>query len=100
MEKALGATQYVGDMHVPGMLHARVLWAGVPHAIIRGIDISEAQTMPGVRAVLTAADIPGTNRYGLCRSGSARAGRRQSPHSRRPPSPLWPPKARSRQKRL
>ena len=65
MEKALGSTQYVGDMHVPGMLHARVLWAGAPHAIIRGIDTTEAETMPGVRAVLTAADIPGTNRYGL-----------------------------------
>ena len=65
MEKALGSTQYVGDMHVPGMLHARVLWAGVPHAIIRGIHTAEAQTMPGVRAVLTAADIPGVNKYGL-----------------------------------
>ena len=65
MEKALGATQYVGDMHVPGMLHARVLWTGVPHAIIRGIDTSDAQTMPGVRAVLTAADVPGVNKYGL-----------------------------------
>jgi CO/xanthine dehydrogenase Mo-binding subunit len=65
MEKALGSTQYVGDMHVPGMLHARVLWAGVPHAIIRGIHTAEAEAMPGVRAVLTADDIPGVNRYGL-----------------------------------
>ncbi len=64
-EKALGDTQYVGDMQVPGMLHARILWAGVPHAIIRGIDTSEAKKASGVRAVLTAADIPGINRYGL-----------------------------------
>jgi CO/xanthine dehydrogenase Mo-binding subunit len=65
LEKALGATQYVGDMQLPGMLHARILWAGVPHALIRGIDTSEAERVPGVRAVLTAGDVPGTNRYGL-----------------------------------
>ncbi len=65
LEKALGATKYAGDMQMPGMLHARILWAGVPHAIIRGIDTSKAKDMPGVRAVLTAADVPGVNRYGL-----------------------------------
>ena len=65
MEKALGDTQYAGDMHMPGMLHARILWSGVPHAIIRGIDTSIAKKVPGVRSVLTAADIPGINRFGL-----------------------------------
>lgn len=64
-EKALGATQYAGDMEMPGMLHGRILWSGVPHALIRGIDTSGAKSVPGVRAVLTAADIPGINRYGL-----------------------------------
>ncbi|MFQ5932239.1 MAG: xanthine dehydrogenase family protein molybdopterin-binding subunit, partial [Nitrospiraceae bacterium] len=62
MEKALGATQYAGDMQMPGMLHARILWAGIPHAIIRNIDTSAAKKVPGVRAVLTAVDIPGINR--------------------------------------
>ncbi len=65
MEMALGTTQYAGDMQMPGMLHARILWAGVPHAVIRGIDTSQAKKVPGVHAVLTAADIPGINRYGL-----------------------------------
>jgi len=65
MEKALGVTQYAGDMQMPGMLHARVLWSGVPSAAIRGIDTSEARRAPGVRTVLTAADVPGINRYGL-----------------------------------
>ena len=65
LDKALGITQYVGDMQMPGMLHARIRWSGVPHAIIRGIDTSEAVKVPGVRAVLTAGDIPGINRYGL-----------------------------------
>ena len=65
LEKALGDTEYVGDMQMAGMLHARILWSGVPHAIIRGIDTSKAKKLPGVRAVLTAADLPGINRYGL-----------------------------------
>ena len=65
LEKALGDTQYVGDMQMPGMLHARVLWAGVPHATIRGVDVSQARAMPGVCAVVTAVDLPGVNRYGL-----------------------------------
>ena len=65
LDKALGITQYVGDMHLPGMLHARIRWSGVPHAVIRGIDTSDAESVPGVRAVLAAGDIPGINRYGL-----------------------------------
>lgn len=65
LDKALGITQYVGDMQMPSMLHARIRWSGVPHAVIRGIDTSDAEKVPGVRAVLTAGDIPGVNRYGL-----------------------------------
>ena len=65
LDKALGITQYVGDMQMPGMLHARIRWSGVPHAVIRGIDTSDAEKVPGVRAVLPAGDIPGVNRYGL-----------------------------------
>jgi CO/xanthine dehydrogenase Mo-binding subunit len=65
MEKALGATQYAGDMQMLGMLHARILWSGVPHAVIRSIDTTAAKKVTGVRSVLTAADIPGVNRYGL-----------------------------------
>ena len=65
LDKALGITQYVGDMQMPGMLHARIRWSGVPHAVIRGIDTSDAAKVAGVRAVLTAGDIPGVNRYGL-----------------------------------
>ena len=64
-EKALGMTQYAGDMQMAGMLHGRILWAGIPHAVIRGIDTTSAKKVAGVRAVLTAADIPGINRYGL-----------------------------------
>ena len=65
LDKALGITQYVGDMQMTGMLHARICWSGVPHAVIHGIDTSDAEKVPGVWAVLTASDIPGVTRYGL-----------------------------------
>lgn len=65
LEKALGSTQYAGDMQLPAMLHGKILWAKTPHAVIRRLDVSEAKKAPRVHAVLTAADIPGVNRYGL-----------------------------------
>lgn len=65
LEKALGTTEYVGDIVLPGMLHGKILWAGTAHAVIRNIDITAAAKMPGVAAVLTAKDVPGTNRFGL-----------------------------------
>jgi len=39
--------------------------AGVAHAIITGIDVEHARNIPGVRAVLTAEDIPGEHYHGL-----------------------------------
>ena len=47
LEKALGATEYVGDMLLPGMLHGKILWAGTAHAVIRNIDTTEASRVPG-----------------------------------------------------
>lgn len=63
--KVTGAAVYADDLSFPGMLYGAVLRAGVPHARIRGIDITAARALPGVHAVLTAADIPGENRHGL-----------------------------------
>ncbi|MCX8068581.1 MAG: molybdopterin-dependent oxidoreductase [Anaerolineae bacterium] len=63
--KVTGAAIYADDLSFPGMLYGAVLRAGVPHARIRGIDVSAARTLPGVHAVLTAAEIPGENRHGL-----------------------------------
>jgi CO/xanthine dehydrogenase Mo-binding subunit len=57
-EKVTGRTQYVADIQLPGMLHARLLRSPYAHARIRRIDASKARALPGVRAVLTAADIP------------------------------------------
>jgi CO/xanthine dehydrogenase Mo-binding subunit len=57
-EKVTGRTQYVADVQVPGMLHARLLRSPHAHARITRIDVSRARALPGVRAVLTAADVP------------------------------------------
>ncbi len=53
-----GATRFAGDLAVPGLLHARLVLAHEAHARIRGIDTDAAQQIPGVVAVLTAADLP------------------------------------------
>ena len=57
-EKVTGATRYAADGYVHGLLHARPVLATEPHARIRGFDKDAALAMPGVVAVLTAADLP------------------------------------------
>ena len=71
-----GRGRFVEDVRVPGMLHAAVLRSPHAHARLLSIDATRARALPGVRAVLTAADVPetaiipnrvaapaGTNRY-------------------------------------
>jgi putative selenate reductase molybdopterin-binding subunit len=53
LERVSGRATYTGDLHFDGMLYARVLRSPHPHARIRGIDVSKAAAMPGVKAVLT-----------------------------------------------
>ncbi len=57
-EKVTGQTQYVADIKPRGLLHAKLLRSPHAHARIVRIDTSRARALPGVRAVLTAADIP------------------------------------------
>jgi CO/xanthine dehydrogenase Mo-binding subunit/aerobic-type carbon monoxide dehydrogenase small subunit (CoxS/CutS family) len=64
LAKALGTTKYGADMTPEGVLHGKVLWSAHPHADILSIDTTAAEKMPGVRAVLTAKDVPGDNVYG------------------------------------
>jgi len=52
-ERVTGRATYTGDVRLPGMLYARVLRSPHPHARIRGIDVSKAEALPGVRAVVT-----------------------------------------------
>ena len=51
-----GRGEYVDDVVRPGLLHAAILRSPVAHGRIRKIDISSALALPGVHAVLTAAD--------------------------------------------
>ncbi len=55
--KVRGEPVYTADLTQPGMLYARVLRSPHAHARILGIDTSEAESHPGVVAVLTAADL-------------------------------------------
>ena len=57
-EKVTGQVQYVADLNPHGLLHAKLLRSPHAHARILRIDVSRARALPGVRAVLTAADIP------------------------------------------
>lgn len=63
--KVMGDPIYAGDISLPGMLHGKVVRSKYAHALIRSIDVRGAASMEGVHAVLTAADIRGTNRLGL-----------------------------------
>ena len=58
-EKVTGKTEYVADLKPKGMLHAKLLRSPHAHAWIKRIDTSRAKALPGVRAVVVAADIPG-----------------------------------------
>ncbi|MCJ7696294.1 MAG: molybdopterin-dependent oxidoreductase, partial [Anaerolineaceae bacterium] len=65
IEKATGSARYSDDLSFDGMLFASVKRTDVPHAILRKLDVSEAKSIPGVVAVLTAMDIPGEQNHGL-----------------------------------
>jgi len=62
--KVIGETLYPGDINMPGQVSMKILFAGRPHAVIRSIDTSQADALPGVIATFTAKDIP-INEYGL-----------------------------------
>ena len=61
--KATGAAKFVTDISQDRMLQAQILRSPLPHAKIVDIDVSKARSLPGVKAVITAADAPQT-RYG------------------------------------
>ncbi len=63
LEKALGKATYINDITVPGMLFGKILRSPYPHARIVRADTSRAKRAPGVKAVITAEDLP-DGRYG------------------------------------
>src|ERR1700720_3080134 len=56
--KVTGKAKYAEDFRAEGMLFCKLLLSPLPHARVRHIDASEALAMPGVRAILTADDLP------------------------------------------
>lgn len=58
VEKVTGKAIYGGDFVAPGMLHGAILRSPHAHARIRSIDTSAAAALPGVKAVVTGADMP------------------------------------------
>jgi xanthine dehydrogenase molybdenum-binding subunit len=63
--KVDGSAIFTDDLNFPGMLFGATLRAGIPHGIVVHLDIEESLSLPGVHAVLTAADVPGRINHGL-----------------------------------
>lgn len=64
-ELVLGDRPYVADMTRDGMLLGALVLSPHPRARVVAIDTSRAAKVPGVRAIATAADVPGARWYGL-----------------------------------
>ncbi len=58
VDKVTGRAQYGADVKLTGLLQGKVLRSPHPHARIRSIDTSKAEALPGVKAVITAKDLP------------------------------------------
>src|SRR5271155_2649194 len=58
VDKVVGRANFGADMKMPGMLHGRIKRSPHAHARIVRIDAQKALALPGVRAVVTAADFP------------------------------------------
>jgi len=58
IDKVTGRARYGADVSLPGMLHGKVLRSPHAHARILGIDVSRAAALPGVKAIVTGADMP------------------------------------------
>ena len=56
--KVTGRSKYAEDFRADGMLFSKLLLSPLPHARVRHIDASQALAMPGVKAILTADDLP------------------------------------------
>ena len=57
IDKVTGRAAFAADTSMPGMIWGKVLRSPHAHAVIKSIDTSKAEALPGVKAVVTAADI-------------------------------------------
>lgn len=63
-DKVTGNAKFPGDFDMPNQAYAKIQFSDRTHAIIKSVDISDAEKLPGVIAVFTAKDVP-VNEYGL-----------------------------------
>ena len=61
--KVTGQAKYAEDFRAEGMLFCRMVLSPMPHGRVKSIRAEKALAMPGVRAVLTPADVPGHAAY-------------------------------------
>jgi len=59
--KVTGRARFAEDFRAEGMLFTKLLLSPMPHARVRSVDTSAALAMPGVKAILTADDLPDLN---------------------------------------
>ncbi|MFC2159057.1 xanthine dehydrogenase family protein molybdopterin-binding subunit, partial [Acidobacteriota bacterium] len=59
IDKVTGRAEYTFDVNLPQMLYGKILRSPYPHAAILSIDTSQAERLPGVKAVVTGKDTPG-----------------------------------------
>ena len=57
-DKVTGRAKFGADLILPGMLFGKILRSPHPHAVLKSIDISKAEALPGVKAVVTRDDFP------------------------------------------
>ncbi len=60
-DKVTGRAKYGADTNMAGMLYGKILRSPHAHAVIKSVDASEAEALPGVYAVVTSADWPETS---------------------------------------
>ncbi|MEZ4292811.1 MAG: hypothetical protein R3E53_20680 [Myxococcota bacterium] len=65
VDKVTGRASFGADLALPGMLHGAILRSPHAHAKILRIDTSKAAALPGVKAVMTSADLPDIPRGGV-----------------------------------
>lgn len=58
IDKVTGKARYGADANAPGQLVGKILRSPHPHALIKKIDTKKAEKLPGVKAVITADDLP------------------------------------------
>jgi xanthine dehydrogenase D subunit len=63
-DKVAGSFTFASDLTAPGMLYAKTLRSPHPHGLVKSIDTSRAESMPGVRAVVTAKELPTDRPFG------------------------------------